>query len=244
MEPREYELMARLEDGMWWYRAAHANLMLALGRPPATANPLLDAGCGTGGFLRRLGQARPGLAAVGLDISGQALSLARRRIDARLCAGSVNALPFADDSFAAVTSIDVLCHRAVEPLKALSEAFRCLAPGGRLVLNLPAYAWLASAHDLRVHNDRRFTRAEAVALVEAAGFTVARASYWNMLLLPLMVLRRKIFAGSAGSESDVKPYPPVIDRLFFALTAIERWWLKAGGSLPCGGSILILAVKS
>lgn len=244
MEPREYELMAGLEDGMWWYRAAHANLMLALGRPPATANPLLDAGCGTGGFLRRLGQARPGLAAVGLDISGQALSLARRRIDARLCAGSVNALPFADDSFAAVTSIDVLCHRAVEPLKALSEAFRCLAPGGRLVLNLPAYAWLASAHDLRVHNDRRFTRAEAVALVEAAGFTVARASYWNMLLLPLMVLRRKIFAGSAGSESDVKPYPPVIDRLFFALTAIERWWLKAGGSLPCGGSILILAVKS
>lgn len=244
MEPREYELMAGLEDGMWWYRAAHANLMLALGRPPATANPLLDAGCGTGGFLRRLGQARPGLAAVGLDISGQALSLARRRIDAGLCAGSVNALPFADDSFAAVTSIDVLCHRAVEPLKALSEAFRCLAPGGRLVLNLPAYAWLASAHDLRVHNDRRFTRAEAVALVEAAGFTVARASYWNMLLLPLMVLRRKIFAGSAGSESDVKPYPPVIDRLFFALTAIERWWLKAGGSLPCGGSILILAVKS
>jgi SAM-dependent methyltransferase len=244
MEPREYELMAGLEDGMWWYRAAHANLMLALGRPPATANPLLDAGCGTGGFLRRLGQARPDLTAVGLDISGQALALARTRVDARLCAGSVNALPFADDSFAAVTSIDVLCHRAVEPLKALSEAFRCLVPGGRLVLNLPAYAWLASAHDLRVHNDRRFTRGEAVALVEAAGFTVARASYWNMLLLPLMVLRRKIFAGLAGSESDVKPYPPVIDRLFFTLTAIERWWLKAGGSLPCGGSILILAVKS
>lgn len=244
MEPREYELMAGLEDRMWWYRAAHANLMLALGKPPATANPLLDAGCGTGGFLRRLGQARPGLAAVGLDISGQALALARSRVAARLCAGSVNALPFADDSFAAVASIDVLCHRAVEPLKALSEAFRCLAPGGRLVLNLPAYAWLASAHDLRVHNDRRFTRGEAVALVEAAGFTVARASYWNMLLLPLMVLRRKIFAGSAGSASDVKPYPPVIDRLFFALTAIERWWLKAGGNLPCGGSILILAVKS
>lgn len=244
MEPREYELMAGLEDGMWWYRAAHANLLLALGRPAAGAAPLLDAGCGTGGFLRRLGLARPGMPAVGLDISCQALLLARRRVAAELCAGSVNALPFADDSFAAVTSIDVLCHRAVEPLKALSEAFRCLAPGGQLVLNLPAYAWLASAHDLRVHNDRRFTRAQAVALVEAAGFTVARASYWNMLLLPLMILRRKVFAGAADAESDVKPYPPLVDRLFFALTAIERWWLKAGGSLPCGGSILILAVKS
>ena len=62
--------------------------------------------------------------------------------------------------------------------------------------------------------------------------------------LVMMVLRRKILAGSAEAESDVKPYPPVIDRLFFALTAIERWWLRAGGSLPCGGSILILAVKS
>ncbi|MFX8414321.1 class I SAM-dependent methyltransferase, partial [Acinetobacter baumannii] len=77
MEPREYELMAGLEDGMWWYRAAHANLMLALGKPAVTATPLLDAGCGTGGFLRRIRHAWPDLTAVGLDMSGQALSLAR-----------------------------------------------------------------------------------------------------------------------------------------------------------------------
>lgn len=245
MEPHEYELMAGVEDVMWWYRAAHAKLMLLLddqGRD-GSDGPLLDAGCGTGGFLRRLRLHRPELSAFGIDTSTRAIELARQQMTAGLCVGAVESLPFRDDSFAMLTSIDVLCHRTVDPATALSEAYRCLKPGGVLLLNLPAYRWLASAHDIRVHTDRRFSRDKATIMVEAAGFTVRRATYWNMLLLPLTVLHRKLLTNDTQAASDVRLYPPLVDRLFFAVTAVERWWLRRGGSFPCGTSILILAVK-
>ena len=74
--------------------------------------------------------------------------------------GSVNAMPFADRSFDAAIAADVLCHAAVDPATALIEIRRVLRPGGRLVVNMPAYAWLMSAHDRRVHNARRQTAGE------------------------------------------------------------------------------------
>ena len=50
MEPAEYDRMDAVEERMWWYRAAHANMLDALSRSsPPPGSPLLDAGCGTGG---------------------------------------------------------------------------------------------------------------------------------------------------------------------------------------------------
>ena len=53
MEPAEYALMDDAEDRMWWYRALHARLVEALA---GALGPVLDAGCGTGGLLARLGR--------------------------------------------------------------------------------------------------------------------------------------------------------------------------------------------
>jgi len=49
--------------------------------------------------------------------------------------------------------------------RALAEARRCLKPGAIAIFNLPAYDWLLSAHDKRVHNVRRFHRGQARALL-------------------------------------------------------------------------------
>src|SRR5258708_40368003 len=58
MERAEYERMHAVEDRMWWYRGLRAlaasELARALGRSTAEG-PVLDAGCGTGGMLARLG---------------------------------------------------------------------------------------------------------------------------------------------------------------------------------------------
>jgi len=53
MEPDEYTRMDEIEARMWWYRALHARLLDALGQQ-SDAAPVLDAGCGTGGFLAML----------------------------------------------------------------------------------------------------------------------------------------------------------------------------------------------
>ena len=103
MERVEYELMARAEDRMWWYRAAHARMLLLLRQAGLGAGArLLDAGCGTGGLLRLL----PG--AIGLDLSPIAAGLARAKAQAPVAVGTVNSLPFADAAFDVLVSVDVL----------------------------------------------------------------------------------------------------------------------------------------
>lgn len=245
MEAAEYDLMDAVEDAMWWYRALHARAIAALALPGWPDRlPVLDAGCGTGGFLARLRAARPGLRAAGLEYHPPAAARARAKSGAAVAIGSVNAMPFRDAAFGAVTSLDVLCHGAVEPGAALDEMRRVLAPGGLLVLNLPAYRWLHSTHDERVHNTRRFTAAEARALLEGAGFTAPRARYWNALLLPLMVMQRKVLSRAAPSErSDVAPFPPWLDRSLHAVTLAEGALSRLGLGFPAGGSILATAIR-
>lgn len=255
MEPAEYTLMDQAEAGMWWYRALHARIGDAL---DGTHGRVLDAGCGTGGLLARL-RGRAGIELFGLEYAAAAAARAAAKSGARIVRGSINALPFADASFAAVVSADVLCHGAVEPATALAELQRVLAPGGLLVLNMPSYSWLLSAHDRMVHNVRRTTAGALARDLAAAGFAQVRAHYWNSLLLPLMILQRKVLArgpapgkalGNAQRDnaqrdkgktmSDVAAFPPIIDATFHALTALER---RLGLKLPAGGSVLATARK-
>ena len=221
------------EAGMWWYRALHARLLDTLGD---MRGDVLDAGCGTGGLLGRLG-ARAGITRVGLEWDAEAARRAGEKSGAPVACGSVNALPFADATFDAAILADVLCHRAVEPVAALGEVRRVLRPRGRLVVNMPAYAWLLSGHDRRVHNARRQSAREVRAMLGAAGFADIGVQYWNGLLLPLMVARRKIFPRH-DSASDVSRFSPWLNTTLHTVAEIERH-LRV--PLPAGGSVLATA---
>ena len=235
MESSEYALMDAAEDSLWWYRALHLRLLNAL---DGVDGPILDAGCGTGGFLARLRVARPELAAVGVDFSPEAGRRAAEKSQAPVACASLEALPFADASFAAVVSADVLCHRSLDPARALAEMARVLRPGGRLVLNLPAYDWLMSAHDRRVQTARRTTAGALRRDLAAAGFGQVRTGYWNGLLLPLVVLRRKVLARGRDAASDVRPAPPLLDAMLFAITEAER---RLPFRPPAGSSVMAVA---
>ena len=245
MERAEYELMNAVEDGMWWYRGAHANALALYqvyrARPAPPQDAILDAGCGTGGLLTKLARTAGLPPACGLDYAERAAELARAKSQRPVAVGTVNALPFGDESLAAIFSMDVLCHRAADQAAALREAYRCLGRGGSLVINLPAYRWMLSTHDERVHNARRYTRAEVITLLRAAGFADIHASYWNMLLFPLMMLRRKLLP--ASDKSDVQLYPAPIETLFRGILTFERGLLRLGLRLPFGGSIMAVATK-
>jgi ubiquinone/menaquinone biosynthesis C-methylase UbiE len=216
VDPAEYDLMDAAEDGMWWYRAAHARVLDALRARPGADGPLLDAGCGTGGLLRRLAAEMPALPAVGLDFLPQAAGRAAAKSGRPVTAGDTNSLPFPDASFGAAVSIDVICHAGVEPARALAEFHRVLRSGGTLILNLPAFEWLRSAHDLRVHNS---------------------------LLLPLMVLQRKVLQRRPDAPSDVTEFPPWLDASLHAVSELERRVAGVGVPMPAGGSVLMLATR-
>ncbi|MGA8402173.1 MAG: class I SAM-dependent methyltransferase [Stellaceae bacterium] len=230
---------------MWWFAAIHANLATLYGRTNATVTAgerILDAGCGTGGFLAALARRMPEREMIGLDADETGCRWAREKSGHPVCAGSVNALPFGDATFRAIFSVDVLCHRDVDETRALRQFHRCLSAGGLLILNLPAYRWLMSRHDAAVYNARRYTRREIVRLLREAGFRPIFASYWNMILFPVMVATRKLLPASAGS--DVELQPRLVEALCRAATSLERGLMRAGLWLPFGGSVLAVAAKS
>ena len=240
MERIEYESLAAVEDRMWWTRALRRNLLAAVARPALAAGArVLDAGCGTGGLLAALGHRFPNAAGFGLDRDGFACRLARDKADRPAAQGSIDDLPFRDAAFDVIVSADVLCHRGVIVDRALRDLRRCLKPGGALVVSLPAYQWLYSAHDRAVDNARRFRRGEVVRLLTEAGFIAVRATYWNTVLFPLMVARRLLPGG--GSEVGLLPAP--LERLFDAVAAVESTVLRSGLRLPFGGSILAVGTR-
>jgi SAM-dependent methyltransferase len=193
MEPAEYALMDEAEGRMWWYRALHRRLLDALA---GVQGDILDAGCGTGGFLAMLCDQRPDLIRFGLEWDATAADRAKAK-------------------------------------------GRAAIVRGRIVLNLPAYQWLMSAHDRQVHNVRRFTARGTAGMLRQAGFGRIRSFYWNGLLLPLMAAQRKILA-RGDSVSDVAPFPPWLDGSLLAVTKFERH-LPVG--LPFGGSVLAIAER-
>jgi SAM-dependent methyltransferase len=242
MEDAEYFKMADVEDRMWYYRSLHGYLERVLAQRFASrAFDLLDAGCGTGGLIRRLQSSLPAARITGIDLSPIACELARKRSRVSIVEGSVTALPFAAGSFDAIVSADVL-YELDDPRAAVREFWRCLRPGGWAVVNVPAYRWLWSYHDVAVRSKHRFLRREVAGLLSAAGFTTELNTHWNALPFPLIVAKRKLFART-GDTSDVKSYPAPVEAAFRGLMALEHAWLCIGGRWAWGSSILAVGRK-
>jgi SAM-dependent methyltransferase len=180
---------------------------------------------------------------IGLDSDAAAAARAAAKSGRPTCAGSVNALPFSEGAFGAIVSADVLCHGGVDDDGALRQFHRCLRDGGLLILNLPAYGWMLSRHDVAVYNARRYTLRGACRLLRGAGFRLLFASYWNAVLFPVMVVARKLLRDGAGATSDVRLYPRPVEAFCHAATGIERALLRHGWRLPFGGSLIAVAAK-
>lgn len=227
---------------MWFYRALHAHLerVLVAGGVGRTAR-LLDAGCGTGGLIRRMATMHPDWRWTGVDREPLACALAGSRGATEVVEASVTALPFAEGTFDAVVLADVLYHLDDDEA-ALAEAARVVRPAGVVVINVPAHRWLWSYHDVTVHGRRRYERRELRAKLERAGLVVRQVTHWNTLPLPLVWARRKLLP-APRSGSDVRLYPAWIEAVFRSAMVVERAWLRHGATLPVGSSILAVGVK-
>ena len=99
---------------------------------PARNSALLDVGCGDGEFVRQVRQL--GWHAVGLESDPQAFSVKAPKPN--IVRGSVPDTGLPNNSFDAVTLNHVIEHMH-DPRRVLSELFRLVKPGGRVVLTTP-----------------------------------------------------------------------------------------------------------
>lgn len=242
MNRDEYLKLVEVEDSMWHFRSLHRHvlreLLSAIGPAPAK---ILDAGCGTGGLMRRLVSKVPAWEWTGLDAQPLACQLASGRSGGAFVEGSVEALPFADGTFDAVVSADVLCC-VNDDNAAIEEGFRVLRPGGVMIVNVAVYPWLWSYHDEATQTRRRYRAKELTGKIRAAGFGAVATRRWNALTLPLLALRRKILPPSQNG-SDVRHYPALINKAMDAFMWMEHAWIGLGRRWSFGSSEMAVAGK-
>ncbi len=241
--------MFEVEDRHWWYVGLHRLVLRAvraearrLGRPLE----LLDAGCGTGRLCQLL--AAEGHRVAGCDASPEALALARQRGVEGLFAADLNAFEPAAGRYDVITSIDVLYHAGIaDDVAVLRRLGAGLRPGGLLVLNLVAFEFLRSTHDVAVHTRERYTRPLLRRRLEAAGLQVERASYRVCLPFPLVAASRLWARRARGGArppgevvSDVRPPGRAANALLLGAMRLENL-LLARVALPFGSSVFALA---
>lgn len=231
----QLQLHLELGTSHWWLVETKRLAADALRRKLPVGSSILDAGAGVSGLRHLL---EPEFSVVSLDISEDALRLAAGA--KCLVRGSVEQLPFRSEAFDGIASLDVLFHMAVgDDHGAAREAARVLRPGGLLVLNVPAYPWMLSAHDVRAGTARRYTRRHLKTLLRQAGLTPERVSYRNTILFPLALVRRKVLRSTG---SDLGPVHPFLNWIFTVILQAERAWLRRW-TLPFGLSVFAVARK-
>jgi SAM-dependent methyltransferase len=97
---------------------------------------VIDVGCGPGNYTRHLATAADEGLTVGLDASEAMVATAASRgggANLAYLRGDACELPFEDESFDVACSVGVI-HMIEEPLVALAEMVRVLAPDGRLLV--------------------------------------------------------------------------------------------------------------
>ncbi len=242
MERSEYEIMFRVEDTHWWYRALHRLIRTSLDceLPGWREASILDAGCGTGAILEQLGNPQRN---VGVDLSPEAIAFCRQRGLHKITVSDVGALPFSDASFDAVICSSVLYHEWVTDVgKALRELRRVVRPGGLLLVNLPAYRFLHSAHDDAVFTARRFTRSEVRRLLGTNGLEIRYLTYWTTLLFPAAFVARTLGGSSTGRDFEAETRSILKNRLLWKVMSFELSLLR-WVSLPFGVALFAVAQK-
>lgn len=243
METSEYRNIYTRERSHFFYVGNH-NIVISLLRSYLKRNEqvtILDAGCGTGLLAKKLEKLGKVFA---VDISSQALQFAKKR-GVRAKRASVTKLPFRNNFFDCVVSIDVLYHRKVlSDRKALSEFYRVLKPGGIVIVRVPAHKWLRLSHDTHVHTRERYSKSELREKLRGSGFTIERISYINMLLFPLALLKQ-ILEGikpAKKTTSSIADVPKLINGVLSRLLSLETFFLRRT-SLPIGIGLVAVCRK-
>jgi SAM-dependent methyltransferase len=206
-------------DGHWKLYAASAALnpaqayrrrliFRALDLPRARGPVrVLEVGSGQGDFSREIVGRRPDVELVGLDISDRGVEIARAKVPTGLFFQQDLMQPLGLPTRYRAWATHAVCSEVLEhvddPLTALKNARVCLAPGGRLIVTVPAGPM--SAFDHHIGHRRHFTPASLGALLRDAGLDVisvhgAGFPFFNLYRLTVIARGETLIDDAAGGE--------------------------------------------
>lgn len=243
MDKRAYTEFSQVEDRHWWFLGRRDIVLAAIRRSVdhLERKRVLDVGCGTGLMLRSMEALSPTVE--GLDMEPSAIAYAK----ASGVRGTIHlgALPDVDlpGPYDLILMLDVLEHIEDDRI-ALQRIHALLAPGGTLVLTVPAHPFLWSEHDVYNHHKRRYRSTDLLRLLRETGFSVRYWSFMNaFFFLPVALFRlvKNVFRKD-NAPSDLFVPPSFINRLCYRIFSAEQIMMMRQ-RIPFGVSLIAVAEK-
>jgi SAM-dependent methyltransferase len=236
--------LAEREVGHFWFRSRNRVLIWALGRHFPHARSFLEIGCGTGFVLSGIQREFPELTLSGADVFSKGLAFAEKRLPGvRLFQMDARRIPF-EDEFDVIGVFDVLEH-IQEDEDVLLQMFRAVRNRGGVMVTVPQHPILWSYVDRYSFHKRRYRRRELIRKVKKAGFRDVWCTSFVSLLLPLMLLVR---GRKRNKREEFDPLEELridisLNNALLKVMDAENFLIRAGISLPVGGSLLLVGKK-
>jgi len=186
---------------------------------PYIGNRVLDVGCAIGNITQYLLD-REFVCAI--DVVEEFTTEIRKRFAdkpnlkvALFDIADPNVTSLASEVIDTIVSVNVLEHVQDDSV-ALDNMNRILVPGGKLLLLVPALQFLYGTMDAADNHYRRYNKRVLMQRVDAAGFTVARMYYMNLVGIAGWILNGKILRTDIVSTSHFSLYNklvPIIAKL-------------------------------
>jgi SAM-dependent methyltransferase len=230
--------MGSQEDTHWWFVARRQIVKRLISKYCALSSEskILEAGCGTGGNLELL-NAFGTLDAFEFDEINR--GMAQEKSGMKIPFGALpDEVPFKDKKYNLIALLDVLEHIELDEAS-LTALGQKLETRGRILVTVPAMPWLWSKHDVVHHHFRRYTHKSLCATAEAAGLKVVKASYFNFLLFPLVVIKRLADKLTSSDSPDDETPSSWLNTLLFHVFRIEKH-IVGSIPMPWGLSLFVI----
>jgi SAM-dependent methyltransferase len=193
--------------------------------------------------LSGIAKSFPDVRLVGTEVFLEGLRFAHVRVPgAELMQMDARALPYVDE-FDVIAAFDVIEHIDDDEL-VLRQLYRAIRHGGCCILSVPQHMWLWSPVDEEARHKRRYSALELKEKVTRAGFRITRSTSFVTTPLPAMLLSRLMDRrkGKSGGADSLR-MNPAINWILELLLRFEHVAIRAGLSLPVGGSRLMVLRK-
>lgn len=240
MDPEYGRRYRDLYERHWWWRAREEVIVDTLRRlrPARGWAHILDVGCGDGLFFDRLAEFGD---VEGVE-SAEALVSDTPSLRNRIYVGPFDQRYRPAHRFGLILMLDVLEHLD-DPAGALRHAASLLESGGTILVTVPAFRALWTAHDDYNHHRTRYTKHSMRALAAAAGVRTVRMEYFFHWTYPVKLAQRVVEAVMAGSPAPAAVPPAPVNTALYGISRVERA-LARHLHLPFGSSLLVVAERA